>query len=48
MTVIVGVRAHSLNAHSCRCLACFSMHLEKKHKTLHTVLVKMSCRSSEK
>ncbi len=39
MAIIVGVAGFPLNAHSCRCLACFSSLLEKPHKKMHTVKV---------
>ncbi|SFE14285.1 hypothetical protein SAMN05216563_103270 [Phytobacter palmae] len=39
MALIVAVVDLPLNAHFCRCLACFSRLLEKPHKNLHTVAV---------
>jgi len=48
MRFIVAIGAVPLNAHSCRCLAHFSMVLENMHRNTHTVFVKKSIRSGVK
>ncbi|XDK47144.1 Hypothetical protein ABZS17D1_00615 [Kosakonia cowanii] len=47
MPIIVGAGLRRLNAHFCRCLACFSIRLEKCHKSLHTRAVETGRRSGK-